>query len=349
VAHVRKGYGVDMMTNGDNGGGVINRDRAVRGRRVQPGRAAQADSTLGVITKAAEHATFPAVLRARLLRAAMTLARITPAPLARGLARGGAAIAAAMLRERGEILLENLERTAPNTSPAERRRLVRNTFRNIAECHVDLFRLPSRPPNELLDLMEIHGLEHLDAARAVGRGVIVVTGHLGNYELGGAWLAARGYPVHAMVEDVDPGILALLDQYRTATGMRTLSRNRGARDAYRVLKSGGILLLVADRVIGDTSDGVELPFCEGRRAVPRSPALLALAMGAPIVVGLAVRSVNGPRRYRIALEPPIMPDGTEPDSALALTRRITDRLAAAVREFPDQWFVFQPGWITGGR
>jgi KDO2-lipid IV(A) lauroyltransferase len=197
--------------------------------------------------------------------------------------------------------------------------------------------------------VDIQGLEHLDAARKLGRGVIVVTAHLGNYEIGAAALAAMGYPVHGVVEDVEPEILALLEKYRTATGMRTISRNRGARDAYRVLKSGEVLLLVADRVIGDVSDGVEVPFCDGRRAVPRGPAQLALAAKAPVIPGFAVRTPNGPRRYRITLEPPIMPEGTEPDAVLTLTRTIADRLSAAVHAHPDQWFVFQPGWIAGER
>lgn len=279
----------------------------------------------------------------------MTIARITPAPIAHGLARASATVAYAALGARRAILLDNLRHTAPNASPAQRRQLARDTFRHIAECQVDLYRIPASSPNELREMVDVRGFEHVEAARELGRGVIIVIGHLGNYELGGAWLATYGYPVHAMVEDVDPATLALLEKYRTATGMRTLSRNRGARDAYRVLKSGGILLLVADRVIGDTSDGVELPFCEGRRTVPRGPALLALATGAPMVVGYAVRTPDGPRRYRIVLEPPIMPDGTEPDAALSLTRKVTDRLAAAVREHPDQWFVFQPAWISGER
>ncbi|MGH7713531.1 MAG: lysophospholipid acyltransferase family protein [Gemmatimonadaceae bacterium] len=289
------------------------------------------------------------MFRARLLRAAMTLASTTPAPIARGLGRVAATLAYAALPARREIILGNLRRTAPNASPAERRRLARNTFRHIAECQVDLYRLRSTPLHELREFVAVHGLEHVEAARALGRGVVIVTGHLGNYELGGAWLATFGFPVHAMVEDVAPDILALLEEYRTATGMRTIARNRGARDAYRVLKSGGVLILVADRVIGDTSDGIELPFCQGRRAVPRGPAQLALATGAPIVVGYVARTPNGPQRYRIVLEPPIMPDGTEPDAVFTLTRRVTDRLAAAVREYPDQWFVFQPGWTTDER
>jgi KDO2-lipid IV(A) lauroyltransferase len=226
---------------------------------------------------------------------------------------------------------------------------VRNTFGYIADCQVDLYRLVGRPPNEIPGMIDVRGLENLEDARRLGRGVIIVTAHLGNYELGAAWLGAMGYPVHGMVEDVEPEILALLEQYRTATGMRVISRNRGARDAYRVLRSGEVLLLVADRVIGDASDAVELPFCEGRREVPRGPAVLSLATGAPIIVGIAVRTPDGPRRYRIILEPAIMPHGTEPDAALNLTRKVTDRLAAAVREYPDQWFVFQPGWKTGER
>jgi KDO2-lipid IV(A) lauroyltransferase len=287
------------------------------------------------------------VFRARLLQAAMTLARVMPAPLTRMLGRGVAALAHSVLPARRAILLDNLRHTAPNASQSERKRLARNTFRYIADCQVDLYRLVGRPPNEPVDLVDVHGLEHIEAARRLRHGVIIVTAHLGNYELGAAYLAALGYPVHGVVEDVDPAILALLEKYRTATGMRTLSRNRGARDAYRVLKSGELLLLVADRVIGDVSEGVEVPFCDGRRAVPRGPALLALATGAPIVIGFAVRTPEGPRRYRIVLEPPIVPDGTVPDAAFTLTRRIADRLAAAIREHPDQWFVFQPGWLTG--
>ena len=279
----------------------------------------------------------------------MTLARVTPAPFARTLGRAAARAAYAALPERRAILLDNLRHTAPGASDEMRRRLARNTFGYIADCQVDLYRLVGRPPNEVPEMIDVRGMENLEAARRLGRGVIIVTAHLGNYELGAACLGALGVPVHAIVEDVEPEMLALLDQYRTATGMRTISRNRGARDAYRVLKSGEVLLLVADRVIGDTSDVVELPFCEGRRAVPRGPAVLSLATGAPIVVGIAVRTPDGPRRYRIVLEPPIMPDGTEPDAASTLTRKVTDRLAAAVREYPDQWFVFQPGWITGER
>lgn len=279
----------------------------------------------------------------------MLIAQKTPLPLARLLARSAAAAAYVLLGERRRMLLRNLAFTAPRRNDKERLELARRTFGNIAECQTDLLRLPGRPPNELLDAIEAHGLEHIRDALALGRGVVVITGHLGNYELGGAWLAAQGYPAHAVVEDVNPAILALLERYRTATGMRTISRNRGARDAYRVLRSGEILLLVSDRVIGDSTDAIEVPFCEGRRAVPTGPATLALATGAPIVVGFVVRTHGGPRRYGVYLEPPIMPDGTEPDAVVTLTRRIAERLSAAVRDYPDQWFVFQPGWMASDR
>ncbi len=280
----------------------------------------------------------------------MTVARALPATLVHALGRLAASAAHSTLAERRAILLDNLRYTAPNASPAERNRLVRNTFRHIAQCQIDLYRIPGSSPNDIRRMIEVDGFENLQSARRFGRGVIIVTGHIGNYELGGAWLATFGDPVHAMVEDLDAPMLKLLEQYRTATGMRTISRNRGARDAYRVLKSGDYLILVADRVIGgDASEGVEVPFCEGRRPVPRGPAQLSLATGAPIVTGFVVRTPNAPHQYRLVLEPPLMPDGTEPDGVLSLTRKVADRLSAAVREYPDQWFVFQPGWRTGDR
>ncbi|MGQ0537587.1 MAG: lysophospholipid acyltransferase family protein [Gemmatimonadaceae bacterium] len=276
----------------------------------------------------------------------MTVAGITPEPITHALARCIGAASYNLLGERRRILLGNLRRTAPTASAAERRRLARNTFRYIAESQADLLRLPSRPPNEILGLMDMAGMEHLDAALALGRGAIVVTGHISNYELGGACLAARGYPVHAMVEDVRAELLDVLRRYRTATGMHIISRNRGKRDAYRVLTSGGVLVLVADRVIGKDAQGQVVPFGNGRRAVPQGPATLSLATGAPIVVGSVTRTRTGRTRYLATFEPPLMPDKTEADAASELTRRVAERLAAAVRAHPDQWFVFQPEWVS---
>ena len=107
-------------------------------------------------------------------------------------------------------------------------------------------------------------------------------------------------------------------------------------------------MLVADRVVGEGSEGVVLPFGEGMRPIPTGPASFSLATGAPIIVGHIALRGSGSPRYVIRLEPPISPDPSGDGAAdrLRLTRRVADRLAAAVREHPDQWYVFQPQWTT---
>jgi len=287
---------------------------------------------------------------ARVVRLAVRLLRVVPAAPARWLARAGGAVAFALARGRRDVLLENQRHLSPNATPAERRARARRTMMHLAEAAVDLFRLPSAPRDELERLVEVEGREHLDRAMALGRGVVVVTGHLGPYELGGAWLALAGYPVHAMVEELSPETNAALSLYREATGMKLLSRNRATRAALRLLREQQLVLLVADRVVGDGSEGVVVRFGAGARAVPTGPAALALATQAPIVVGSIIRHphlrARAPR-YLVQLEPPIVAEATSDGHAdrERLTRQIAERLAASVVAHPDEWFVFQPGWI----
>jgi KDO2-lipid IV(A) lauroyltransferase len=150
-----------------------------------------------------------------------------------------------------------------------------------------------------------------------------------------------GFTVHGMVEDIDPDTNAALAAYRTATGMQLLSRNTGLRQLYRLLKDGSIVLLVADRVIGEGSDGMLVPFGNAMRPVPTGPAAFAIATGVPIFVGHIVRGPGGSPRYLLHVDPPIEPAG---HSRETLTRLVAARFDTLIRQHPDQWYVFQPDW-----
>ncbi len=284
---------------------------------------------------------------APLVRFAVRLLGVVPVAPVRWVARQAGSLAYRVAAGRRATLLENQDALSPNESPAGRRARVRRTFRNLLEAAVDLWRLPSMSRDDFLALVDVEGREHLDAALAMGRGVVAVTPHLGPYELGGAWLALQGYPVHAMVEMLDPDINAALALYRQATGMQLISRNSGIRASLRLLRDRQILLLVADRVVGDGTDGIVVPFGNGRRAVPTGPAALALATGAPIIVGYITRNPDRSTRYLVRLESPIVPQGTGDahHDREALTGRVAERLARAVQSHSDEWFVFQPEWI----
>jgi KDO2-lipid IV(A) lauroyltransferase len=282
---------------------------------------------------------------APVIRTAIKLLRVTPVPLARALAAASGMVAWMVQKDRRETLLKNLSHTAPDRSPAERRRLARRTFRNLAVTAVDQFRLPSIDPKDLRDLFEIRGIEHVEASIARGKGTVLVTAHFGPYELASACFASMGYKIHGMVEDLDPELLDALASYRAATGMQLVNIKDGLRAAYRILGQNGLLALVADRAIGDARGAVEVPFAGGVRPMPIGPAVFAQATGASIITAFASFNPAGHPRYVMEFDPPLFPESRDDAERMRLITRIVERMEAAIRRNPDQWFVFQPNWI----
>ena len=223
--------------------------------------------------------------------------------------------------------------------------MARRTFRNLAVTAVDQFRLPNISIEEVRALFEIRGLEHVDAALARGKGIVVATAHLGPYELAAACLAANGYTVSGMVENLEPELLEALATYRSATGVRLVNM-KDLRTAYRILGEGQILALIADRVIGDTRGVIEVPFAGGRRLLPTGPAVLAQATGAALITAFAYRDPKGKRRYVMEFDPPLYAESRDAAERDRLMSAVVERISAAVRRNPEQWFVFQPNWIS---
>ena len=283
---------------------------------------------------------------ATVVRAGVRLLGLMPAAPVRVLARAAGMAAGSLPTTRAATVRGNARRLVPTCDPREQRRIARRTFANLLDAAVDLWRLPTLSRGSLDALVRVEGREHVDAALSLGRGVVVVTPHLGPYELGGAWLAHARYPVHAMVERLDAETNAALALYREATGLRLIPRSAGLRPALRLLRARQIVLLVADRVVGEGADGLEVPFGDGRRAIPNGPAALSIATGAPLVVGHIVRAHAASHRYLIRFEQAldIARSGDGHRDREALTREVGRRLSAVVQAHSDEWFVFQPDW-----
>jgi lauroyl/myristoyl acyltransferase len=278
------------------------------------------------------------------IRTATRLLRVIPVPVARALARAGGTVAWALQGDRRRTLLESLAYTAPERA-SEHGRLARRTFRNMAMAAVDQFRLPSIKRDDLQSLFEIRGLEHVMEAQARGKGTVIATAHLGPYELAAACLALTGYTVYGMVEDLAPDVLEALASYRSATGMQLVNMKDGLRAAYRVLNGGHILCLVADRAIGDTRGVVEVPFAGGKRRLPTGPVVFAQGTGAALITAFTSLNPGGRARYLIEFDAPLYAEGRSQDERERLMGVVVERISAAVRRNPDQWFVFQPDWI----
>jgi KDO2-lipid IV(A) lauroyltransferase len=248
-----------------------------------------------------------------------------------------------MCPARRHIIDSNLARTASDRSARERRRLCRATFKALGRSTVDFLRLPLMSADELMGLVVFEGKAHLDMALAQGRGAIIVSGHIGAWELCGPLVAAHGYRMSGYVEDgaIDPAILQAYERYRGATGLTLIRLTDGARAGSRVLKRGEVLGLLADRVI--EGRGLRTAFAGGTREIPMGPAILARWTGAPILFGTLLPTPGKPHAYRATLEP--LGVGADEDDTM-VTRVIATRLAEVVANHPDQWFVFRPNWLS---
>lgn len=283
------------------------------------------------------------VLRA--YRGAACLARATPAWAVSGVAALAGTVAAAGLGRRRRLVRRHLRRVlGPGTrGPALEWAVVRS-FASYARYWLETFRLPTRPVEDLCSRVDVEGAEHLDAAVAAGHGVVVASAHLGAWDVGGAWLAARGLRPLTVAEALRPP--ELFDWFvglRRAVGVEVIGRGPGAWAALqRAVEEGRAVALVSDRDLGRRGVGTE--FFGEATTLPAGPAVLALRSGAPLIPAACYYRPGG--RYvavfRPALRPPDTGDGRR--DVVRFTQDLARELEALIRRSPEQWHVMQPNW-----
>jgi len=271
------------------------------------------------------------------------LLRFIPRQVAYGLVSFFAPIGLLIWRQHYLQAVENMARIlGPGPDPREVHRLVRNVFRNYAKYMVDLLRLPRQSFHELEQRLVVTGREHLEEALASGRGVVFVTGHIGNWDLAGALLASYGYPVNVIVETLQPKRWNdLVQEIRHVVGMRAIPLESGVRDILRALRGNEIIGILIDRPMRE--NGVPVEFFDALTRVPSGAATLALRTGANVMAAAMVRHGD---RYVAHLSPVIRaePSGDVVQDVQTLTQHIMDQLEQWIRQYPDQWFMFRDMW-----
>ncbi len=257
--------------------------------------------------------------------------------------RTGRLLARALPRERRAVD-RNLGRILPAASPAVRARAVADTFARFACCFSDLLVLNRRRPASLAGaLAAVEGREHLVQARAARRGVILLTAHLGNWDLAGRLLARHhGRPTHVVLSaEREAGLEAYLR--RDQPGLRFVTRRQAsaALDLWAALRRDEMVAMQADRATGERGDAL-VGFFGAPAAFPLGPFVLARAAGAPVVPAFCLMTEDD--RYRLTIEPPIAVRGGGEHAALEATVRALERV---VREHPTQWFNFYDVWADG--
>jgi len=245
---------------------------------------------------------------------------------------------------RRDVVERQLAAAFPEKPLGEIARIAEASYGHLGRTSVETALLPSYDARQIIELFEdVRGWSIVEERMARGHGLILVSGHLGNWELGGAYLAARGLPIDAVARHMaNP----LFDRYLTRTrqriGMTILHDEQAARRVPRSLRAGRAVAFLADQgTIGLASTWV--PFFGRYAKTPRGPAVFALRLGAPIVFGVALRSPTG--RYQLTFEPI---DAIETDDRDADVERIvagyTLALERWVRHAPEQYFWHHRRW-----
>jgi phosphatidylinositol dimannoside acyltransferase len=217
-------------------------------------------------------------------------------------------------------------------------------FHNGALNYWDTFAIAHLTHAQVLDLVDLHGIEHIDAARSAGRGVICASAHLGSVALVGQVLPALGYPTIGLLEPLEPPELyEFFARQRQALGNRLLPAGTPAlRELLLALRRNEVVGLVTDRDV--TGNGPIVPFLGAPTRFPDGAAALSMRTGAPIVIAVAVRKAGG--RFDAWMEPlpPVEGTGDARLDVLQLTRAVAGRLGYYVANHPQQWTVFQRRW-----
>jgi KDO2-lipid IV(A) lauroyltransferase len=274
----------------------------------------------------------------------------------RSMHRGGRALAALYYRLRPKYL--RAARTnlavilgAPEDS-SEVRRLAFEMVVSHFSAWVDFLHFATRPPEDAARLVEgVSGYSNIVEGRLAGKGVLLLTAHLGNWEVGGLMLAQVKQPIHVvLVPDIFPGVERERRRLHARCGVTEIRVDRSfvpTLSVLRALRSNGIVAMQGDRDFDNT--GVAAPFFGREAYFPRGPLRVAMASGAIVLPAFIVRLPDG--RYRAIVEGPL-PIETAGDRDAAMrtnVQRYVAILERYVRQYPEQWYCFYPFWDDPSR
>jgi KDO2-lipid IV(A) lauroyltransferase len=245
------------------------------------------------------------------------------------------------------VSVENLSRAFPDRfSPSEIEALARRVFENLGRTVVDVARSDRLLSGREAGAMQVDGFERLLSARQRGKGVLVITAHLGPWELLPLFIARDYGPSHMVARPLDdPRLDDLLTRMRERGGNRVIRKRNAIQAILQVLRRGETVGILIDQHISE-KEGAVVPFFGRPASTVTGPALIAIRSGAAVVPMVILREACGQYRVQIAPEVPIRRSGDLRADLVVNTARFTAAIEAFIRERPDQWFWVHRRWKT---
>ena len=280
------------------------------------------------------------------MRSAVGLLGALPRPWARAVGRGLARIAFALLGRLRSVGLQNLELAFPEMSAGERQLILRREYRQLGHLLAEFCTMPRYNREEARSFIRYDGLEHYLAANEGGRGVLVLTGHLGAWELSSFFHSLMGHPMGMVIRRLDnPLVDRFVNHIRCLHGNRVLHKDDFARGLLASMRSGETVGILMDTNM-TPPQGVFVPFFGRLACTAAGLARVARKTGAAVLPGFLFEEAGG--RYRLHFGKPlrlIATDDPEGD-AIANTALFTQVLEGYIRQHPDQWLWMHRRWKT---
>jgi len=275
------------------------------------------------------------------------LIRIVPLQLHTPIANGIARALFRYLPRNRKLVTKHIEMAfGASMSPEQIQHTALLSYRHMVMNVFEFFRFPAMNSKTILSKVAFEGEENITAALEKNKGVIVLSAHYGNWEMLGAALVARGYPLTVVRRDQNDGYTNdLIQKQRDRKGIKTVPRDKPLfNQLVYLLKSNELVALIADQNAGP--DGLFVDFFGRPTSTFKGPGLFATITGAPIIPIFMVR--DGYMKHRVIFKPAVThtPTGDTGRDIAAITQACTKEIQDIITAYPEQWMWQHKRWKT---
>jgi len=240
---------------------------------------------------------------------------------------------------RRERAIANLSFGFPDMTLEDRTRMALRVFEHFGRTSADFLASKGRSKEDIEATTEIVGIEHIESALAGGKGVLLITGHFGNWERASAWLSLAGYPLSVIIRDADQkGVNQVVNDLRTESGTGVIPRGNSARQILEKLRANEIIGILPDQ----NAEDAFLPFFGKPAGTNLGAGVIQGRTGATVLPVYCVYLGNG--RYKMVFCKQLKAQEGFETKGEGMLRAVNSWLEEVIREYPDQWLWFHDRW-----
>ena len=233
----------------------------------------------------------------------------------------------------------NLKAIFPQKTRSELFKIQIQIFRNFAKYLVDFFRFEELNKEYIKRKIKIEDIHYLDEALKKGKGAVLLSAHIGNWELGGAVVALLGYPLWAVaLPHKTKKVNDFFNAQRERKGMKVITFGKAARTCIRYLEENKMIALVGDKDFTQDT-GILIDFFGKPTHLPKGPAAFALRNGSPIIPVFMLRNPDDTFTLKIG-----KPVDCSSGSMEGITFECKTVIENLVKDYPEQWYMFKKFW-----